>query len=429
MSEQIKAIGSKNAKVRILLILVIVFALLFAWFTVRWQFGNMFATLTSPADQNAKEIAAAAAELAPSDPWTKWLQASVEKDIYTPEKIENSVKLYEEVVRLSPNDYRWWIELGRAYEQAEKSSQAENAFKKAVELAPSYTYPHWQLGNYLLRQNRSDEAFAELRQAAEKNQSYREQVFSMAWDYFEQDGAKVEQLAGNSPDAKKTLVKFYVNKGRSADALRIWNTLSEEEKQKNPATSKLVAQVLYEKRFYRAAVEFARQLGIDPESKAETVTNGSFEKVLTTPEETYFGWKAASSPADKIDIKTDTGVKKEGARSLRINFSGYQKPDLLNVWQITAVEPKKKYRLNFWLRTENLKSAGTPQLEIVNANDDKMIVSSKPFATGTNDWQEIALDFTAPENCEGIVIRTGRAFCGEGCPIVGTIWYDNFVLN
>ncbi|MCD9189614.1 MAG: tetratricopeptide repeat protein [Pyrinomonadaceae bacterium] len=429
MSEQIKVVSSKNAKVRVLLILVIIFALLFAWFTVRWQFGNLFATLTSPADQNAREIAKAASGLSPGDPWTKWLEASVEKDVFTPEKIENSVKLYEDVVRLSPNDYRWWIELGRAYEQAEKNDLAESAFRKAVEFAPNYTYPHWQLGNYFLRQNRSDEAFAELQKAALKSQSYREQVFSMAWDYFEQNVEKVEQLAGDSADARKTLVKFYVNKGRSADAVRVWNTLSVEDKQKNPATSKLVAQVLYEKRFYRAAVEFARQLGIDPDSKAETVTNGGFEKVLTVPEDTYFGWKAVSSPSDKIDIKTDSGVKKEGARSLRINFSGYQKQDLLNVWQITAVEPKKKYRLVFWLRTENLKSAGTPQLEIVNANDDKMIVSSKSFPTGTNDWQLISLDFTVPENCEGIIIRTGRAFCGEGCPLVGTIWYDDFVLN
>lgn len=429
MSEQIKVVSSKNAKVRVLLIFVIVSALLFAWFAVRWQFGNLFATITSPADQNAKEIAKVANELAPADPWARWLKASVEKDIFTPEKIENSVKLYEDVVRLSPNDYRWWIELGRAYEQAEKTQMAESSFQKAIEIAPNYTYPHWQIGNFYLRQNRSDEAFVNLQKAAEKSQSYREQVFSMAWDYFEQNAEKVEQLAGNSADAKKTLVKFYVNKGRSADAVRVWNSLAEDEKQKDPATSKLVAQVLYEKRYYRAAVEFARQLGIDPESKAETVTNGSFEKILTLPEDTYFGWKAASSPADKIDIKTDSGVKKDGARSLRINFTGYQKQDLLNVWQITAVEPKKKYRLSFWLRTENLKSAGTPQLEIVNANDDKMIVSSKPFATGTNDWQEISLEFTAPENCEGIVIRTGRAFCGENCPIVGTIWYDNFVLN
>lgn len=429
MSEHIKIVESKNAKARIILILVIIFALVFVWFAARRQFGNMLATLTSPSDPNAREIAKLADDLSPSDPWTKWLQASVEKDLFTPEKIENSVKLYEDVIRRSPNDYRWWVELGRAYEQAEKFPQAETAFRHAIELASGYTYPHWQLGNFLLRRNRSDEAFAELSKAAEKNQNYREQVLSLAWDYFDQKPENIEGLVGNSAEAKKTLVKFYVNKGRSAEALRIWNTLSEEDKLKNPATSKLVAQVLYEKRFYRVAVEFARQLDIDPESKAEAVTNGSFEKILTTPDETYFGWRAVSSPSDKIEIRTDSTVKKEGTRSLRINFSGYQKADLLNIWQVIAVEPNKKYRLSFWLRTENLKSAGTPLVELVNANDDKLIIATKPFPMGTFDWQEISLEFTAPPNCEGIIIRTGRAVCGENCPITGTIWYDNFVLN
>lgn len=429
MSEHLKTVSSKIAVVKISLILVIFFALLFAWFSVRWQFGNLFASMTSPASENAKEISVVANGLSPGDPWAKWLQASVEKDIFTPEKIEKSVSLYEDVVRLSPYDYRWWIELGRAYEQAEKLPQAESAFKKAVELAPNYAYPHWQYGNFLIRRNRSGEAFAELQKAAEKNQSYREQVFSMVWDYFDKNIEKVEQLGGNSAESKKTLVKFYVNKGLSAEALRVWNTLSDEDKQKNPETSKLITQVLYEKRFYRAAVEFSRQLGIDPDSKAESITNGSFEKVMSSPEETYFGWKAASSPADKIDIKTDSSVKKDGSRSLKISFSGYQKVDLLNAWQLAAVQPSKKYRLSFWLRTEGLKSAGTPQIEIVNANDDKMIAATKPFPTGTNDWQEIIVEFTAPENCEGIIIRTGRDFCGEGCPIVGTVWYDNFVLN
>ena len=429
MAEQIKKLDSKNALVRVFLVSAIVFSLAFGWFAARWQFGNMLAELTSVSEPNAKEVADVALRFAPNDPLTNWFKASLEKDVFTVEKIENAVKLYENVVRLSPNDFRWWIELGRAREQAEKYSQAEEAFKKAVELAPAYTFPHWQLGNFYLRQNRGEEAFAELRQAAEKNALYREQVFATAWDFYDQDTAKIESLGSDSLDSKTTLVKFYVQKNRAEDALRIWNTISEEDKKTNLVTTKLIAQGMYERRFYRSAVEFARQLQIDPESKAETVTNGSFEKLLAVPGETYFGWKATSSPVDKIEIKTDPTQKKDGTRSLRMLFSGYTKSDFYNLWQIVAVQPKAKYSLSLWMKTEGLKSAGTPLFEIVNANDDIMIVASKPFPTGTNDWQEIVLDITAPENCEGISIRTNRAFCGEGCAIFGTIWIDDFKLN
>ncbi len=428
MAESIKFIESKNTKARAVLILAIVFALIFCWFAVSRQLGNMLAELTPTSAPNARQIAGTAVMLAPGDPLAKWLEAGVEKEVYSLEKIEKAVKLSEEAVRLSPYDFRWWVELGRSYEQAEHYEQAENAFKRAVELAPSYAFPQWQLGNFYLRQNRSDEAFTALQKATFDNLVYREQVFAIAWDYFDQDTAKVEAIAGDSPDVKTSLVKFYVAKERASDALRIWNSLSEEEKQANEPTGKLVAQVIYEKRFFRAANEFAKQVGIDPEAKIETISNGGFEKAIGEPKDTYFGWKLTR--AEKLDIKTDSTQKKEGSRSLRVLFTGHSGVDLINhIWQVAAVNPNQKYRLKFWLKTENLKSAGTPMIEIVNANDDKIITTSKPFPTGSNDWQEITMDFTTPENCEGITIRTARAFCGEVCPIVGTFWYDDFSLS
>ena len=428
MAESINIIKSKNTKAKIILIAAIIFALVFGWFAVTRQLGNMLAELTSSSAANAAQTAGVAVNLAPRDPLARWLSANVEKNVLPAEKINDSLKSYEDVVRLSPFDFRWWIELGRAREEAEKYEEAEAALKRAVELAPGYVYPRWQLGNFYLRRDRSEEAFAELKKATVRNVVYRDQVYAIAWDYFDRDTARVEEIAGNSFENKLSLVKFYAVKERPEDSLRIWNKLSEEEKNRDPGYSKIVAQGLYDKRFYRSAIEFARQLGIDPDAKIAAVTNGGFEKPIADPKETYFGWKL--SPAEKLEIKTDTTQKKEGARSLRIVFTGYSGTDLINhIWQAAAIESGKKYRLSFWLKTENLKSSGTPTLEIVNAGDDKIIIASKPFPTGSNNWQEITMDFAAPENSEGIFIRMARAYCGEVCPIVGTIWVDDFKIQ
>ncbi|HEX8638541.1 MAG TPA: carbohydrate binding domain-containing protein, partial [Pyrinomonadaceae bacterium] len=341
---------------------------------------------------------------------------------------ESSLASPEDVVRLAPHDFRWWIELGRARERAEQYEQAETAFRRAAELAPSYVYPRWQLGNFYLRRDRSDEAFAELKKAIADNVVYREQVYSIAWDYFDNDTTKIEEIAGDAADAKISLIKFYVGKNRAEDALRIWNTLGEEEKRSDPVYARLIGQLLYEKRFFRSAVAFAAQNGIDPESRLESVTNGGFEKPIGDPKETYFNWKI--TPAEKLEIKIDPTQKKEGARSLRVLTNGYAGVDLINhIWQIAAVEPNARYRVQFALKTENLKSAGTPTVEIVNADDDKIIVSSKPFPSGSNDWQETTLDFTTPVGTEGIVIRTARSFCGENCPMTGTFWLDDFKIS
>ena len=428
MTEPIIVIDITANKRRILLAGVFLGAVIFAWFAVRWQIGNMFAELTSPNEPNAKEMSQVAVDLAPSDPLANWLAASLEKDIYTPEKIDASVRLFEDVVRMSPYDFRWWIELGRAREQADQPEKAEKAFLRASELAPSYTYPRWQLGNFYLRQNRSDEAFSELRKATENNLTYRDQVFSLAWEYFDRDPAKVESLASDDPDVRMSLALFYAARDRAADSLRIWNTLSDEQKAEHPEYSRIILQGLYDRRFVRQALAFARQGGIDPDAEPEAVTNGGFEKVIGNPDDTYFGWKIVRGEP-KVDITSDSSVRHSGTRSLRLSFKGYSKPQLFNLSQVVVVEPGKRYRLGVWIRTEGLKSGGPPVIEVGNVVDNKLIAASAPVPTGTNDWQQLFVDFTAPTDSEGVSIWTSRAYCGEICPITGIVWYDDFSLT
>ncbi|MEZ5425874.1 MAG: tetratricopeptide repeat protein [Pyrinomonadaceae bacterium] len=419
--------SSKNLAARIILILVIIGGLLFGWFSVRWQLGNMLADLTSPTEPNAETIAGIALDFSPDDPLANWLDANSKKGEYSPEQLNQSVERFQKLVKLAPNKFSWWLELGRAYEQSDHPENAEKAFLRAVELAPNYTYPHWQLGNFYLRQGRDQEAFDELQKAAETNAVYREQVFSIAWDYYEQNTEKLEKIAGDSPGVRAGLAKFYAVKDRPTDSLRMWNSLTPEEKQANREISKIIAQGLYEKRFYREAVDFVRDLGIEPKARAETIQNGGFEDPIGETDYTYFNWRVP--PVKKMDVKLDPTQKKEGNRSLRVTFNGMNEGLFYNIFQIVTVTAGEKYQLSFWVRTENLKSGGMPNLEIVNANDDKIITTSDSFPGGTNDWKQVKVVFTAPENSEAVTLRTSRTYCGENCPIVGAFWYDDFRLE
>ena len=428
MTQSLTNLSSRHAKGRVVLVVVVLAALAFAWFGIRWQLGTMLAELTAPSDPAAKRVASAARGLAPGDPLSAWLLANSERNLFDPERIEPSVRAFEDVIRLSPNDYRWWIELGRTDEQADRPEQAEKAFRQAVALAPAYAFPRWQLGNFLLRQGRPDEAFAELRRTTEKNLAYREQVFSLAWDYFEHDPARVESLAADSPDVRVSLALFYAARGQAADSLRIWNTISDENKAENPETARIIAQALTEKKFFRQGLEFSRQVGIDPEAQAGAVTNGGFEKPVGIPDDHYYGWNVERGDS-KLDIATDSSVKHGGNRALKVNFRVFTKPQLSNPWQIVAVEPGASYVLRFWARTENLRSAGMPQIEVLQSTEYRLIAASPAVATGTNDWQEFTVDFTAPKDSDGVVVRLARAYCGDSCPIVGLLWLDDFSLN
>lgn len=421
-TEQIFILNSKSMPVRIGLVLLVLLAIIFGWFSVRWQIGNLLADITSPGEPNAKNAAQTANNLSPNDPMTNWLLASVEKES-NPEFTEG----FEKVVRLSPNDYRWWIQLGRAFEQAEKAQEAEKAFQRGIELAPNYTFPRWQIGNFYLRQGKTDEAFAQLKKAAENNVVYREQIFSIAWDYFEQDTQKLEEIVGNSPDVRVGLAKFYAAKEQPQKSLKMWNTLNTQQKQNNEQTAKVIAQALYDKRFLLSSVEFINQLGIEKNAKAESVYNGGFEDDISNSDQIYFGWKII--PTEKMRVQLSPSKKQEGRRSLQVTFTGFDKTEINNLYQTIAVKPGAKYELSFWLRTENLKSAGTPKLEVLNANDNQILGTTESFPTGTNEWKEVKINFTVPENIEGIALRTSRSYCGDKCPIFGTFWYDDFKLK
>lgn len=428
MTTDIIEIRRSKAVNGLALLFLVILVVGFAWFSILRSVGNMIAEVSSPNDPNIIEIAGIAKRLAPRDPLVLWLNANAQKQVFSPESVDRAMLYQEDTVRSSPYDYRWWLELGRAYEQADKPERARAAFEQAIRLAPTYAYSHWQFGNYLLRRNNTDEAFAQFRLATVNNQMYREQVFSLAWDYFDHDPAKMEQLISNGPDVDTTLTLFYAARGAAQDAVRIWSRIPPDERQKYPQIASAVTQGLFEKRYFPQALEFSRQLNIDPDASVETITNAGFEFPIADRAATYFGWKLEKNDG-KLEASTDSFVKHSGSKSLRINFRNFTNAELYTAGQTVVVQPGRTYTITFWIKTENLRSAGGPQLEVVNANDDKILATSRPFPQGTSEWQQYTLFVTSPSNCNGLVIRTTRSFCGDGCPLVGTLWYDDFVLE
>jgi len=238
----------------------------------------------------------------------------------------------------------------------------------------------------------------------------------------------MEAIAGDRPDGVSQLAYFLAAHSRAEDSLRNWNRLTDAEKARNKAVPKALAISLFSQRHFQEALEFSKQAGMDLDSKPGTVTNASFEKGLDGDPDSRFGWQFNRGDP-KFDAVIDAKVKHEGSRSLRVTFKSYVKPALANIIQTVVVEPNKKYSVRFWVRTENLKSSGGPLLAITNANDDQLIARSPGFPTGTNDWQEISVQFTTPANCTGVNIITIRDVCGEDCPLSGIFWYDDFEMD
>ena len=154
-------------------------------------------------------MARSATRLAPDDPQAHFTLGVFNKNSFLPEELDEALVRYKRATSLSPNDYRLWLELGRAYSQAGDLEGAERALRRAVELAPAYALPRWYLGNVLLRVGGRDKnAFAELQQAGEADPALRAQVTGLALHVYGNDTTAVVSAIGNSPAARAELIEY-----------------------------------------------------------------------------------------------------------------------------------------------------------------------------------------------------------------------------
>jgi hypothetical protein len=375
-------------------------------------------------------MARMAVRWAPDDPLTHWRLGALEQKVFSAENLAAAVSEYQVAVMLSPNDYRYWGELGHALEASGDSENAEKALRRAVELAPAYSYPRWQFGNLLLREGKIDEAFVQLGHAAEADNQMRPQVFDLAMRVYQADINEIAKVACTSPAARLQFAIYLVTVGQFEDAMRMWNATTPGDRKQQIELSKDMQQRLIDKKQFNAALAIMRELEPDATlSQPEQFWNGGFESELKLGSTKIFDWVIESRGAAQVAVDSHAH---SGQKSLRITLRAPRTLDTIRVAQTVAVQPGARYRFECYVRTEDLIGASTPSLMVSDAVDGGALAGSAPLPVGTNDWQKISFEFTAKPGHDGITVGFFRAHCpGESalCPIFGTLWYDDFNLQ
>jgi len=162
---------------------------------------------------------------------------------------------------------------------------------------------------------------------------------------------------------------------------------------------------------------------------AEQLTNGGFESAVGAPGKNPFEWQVV--PLEGAQMGLDERVRQEGARSLRLAFNATNTLNFRNISQLVTVAPSTRYRLEYYVRTEDLKGASTLVTEVVDAaQPTSVLAAAQPIASGTAEWQAVALDFTTAPGVQGVTVRIVSPPCTSAtCPIFGKVWYDNFNLQ
>jgi hypothetical protein len=428
MAQEVIHINVRKLPVRLLLLLLLVAAAFWSYFVLRWYTGNTLAEYFNPNENNI-QIAQMAVSMAPDDPLTHWRIAQVSQKLLPLDQQQQSIVEYEKAVSLSPNDYRFWMSLGSAYGRAGDAAKAEQALRRAVALAPSYAYPHWYLGNLLLRNGRYDEAFAELRSAATADPELQPQQFDLIWQVYKSDPEALENAVGPTAIARAKFALYLLTLRRFEDGLQLWRGLSVEEKRANRETAEaIITSLNVEYRYHDAAGVWTEISTEKYQSQVGRVFDGSFEETVAYGPDTVFGWQVQNLP--QMQIAIDPGRGHTGERSLRLAFQVRTNLEGINVSQLVPVTPNTEYDFECFVRTEKLETGSAPQVQIVDPTNATPLASSSMAPGGTNDWAPINLQFKTGEKTEGVFLKVVRVSCSTQetpvCPIYGTIWYDDF---
>jgi tetratricopeptide (TPR) repeat protein len=424
-------VNVRNPLLKILMILLLVAAGIWSYFAVRWYIGNTLAEYFNPAEGGLLD-ADRAASLAPSDPMTHWRMAQVAQKKLPLDQQGQAVAEYEKAVSLSPYDYRYWMTLGTAQEQAGDPVKAEQALKRAVALAPAYAYPHWYLGNLYLRNARYDEAFSELRLAAAADQDFEGQLFNMIWAVHSDDLEAAKKAAGPDSAMKAKFALYLAGRNLFDEGLRVWNAMSSEEKKANPTTAERMILALNNAHRFHNSLQVWNDITVEKyHGKMGEIFNGGFDAAIEPGRNTVFGWQVNNAP--QIQLGIDPAESHNGARSLRLVFQVSNDFNGVLLKQLIPVEPKTQYDFECYVSTSHLLTGGTPQVEIIDAATSLGIVSSPTVETGTNPWTRVSLSFKTGDKTEAIILNVIRASCGTKeapvCPIYGSVWYDDFTLK
>jgi len=414
-----------------ILVLPVILVLIGSWFVVHWYLGDTIAEYAPEVEGNGSELAQLAVKWAPNDPFAHFMLGDLEQKELSLTQLADAVREYEIAVRLAPNDYRYWMQLGRALEASGDVDGGEKALRRAHELAPSYSYPRWYLGNLLLREGKQDEAFREFVQASQADSGLLPQVFSLSWELFGGNADQIATIACPNTDARAQLAIYLVNRNEADSAIRIWESLSSEDRKDLRDVAETLKKSLFDSGHFHYVLEIMRDLETDTNSlpQPEKFFNAGFEKDTSSRTAGKFGWSIDTSVQAQISV--DHSQWHNGRGSLKIIFKSPGNLDTINVSQIVVVEPDTQYRFECYARTQDLRSGGTPVIAILDAENKTLLARSTPLPDGTNEWQPVTFEFRTKRRMEGITVTLGRASCGSDplCPIFGTVWYDDFSLQ
>jgi len=343
--------------------------------------------------------------------------------------LPRAISNYQRATAIAPGTAGYWLDLAESRETIMQMAEAEQAFRRAQQAYPLSAEVAWRFGNFLLRQNRQDEAFREIHAALSVQPSLTALAISRCWQGT-QDIERILSLAlPAGPETYWGAIDFLVEAREPGAAMVVWNRLMAG----NPSfplqkTFRLQDMLVETAHASDARSVWQQSLAAamnqrDSQPGGSLLWNGGFEQELLNGGMSWRFRKVAGA-----DLTFDGRVAHSQGRSLRVKFDGTRNVDFEQPWQYVVVEPNTRYRLSAYFRTEGLTTSSDLRLEVQETHFGGALQATARLA-GTQYWTPSEAEFTTDAETRLVRVALRRRPSQKlDNKISGTIWMDDVSL-
>jgi tetratricopeptide (TPR) repeat protein len=341
-----------------------------------------------------------------------------------------SISDYQRAVKLNPRSPYYKLDMAGALEMAGNIAEADNNFRAAQTAYPISAEVSWKYGNFLLRQDRLPEAYAEIHRAVLVDPKLIPIAVSRIWHSDPDIHLLLDQVLPETEEAYSDALTFLVGEQNPTAAIEVWHRLVAKDphlelKMVYGLTDMLVAQ----EKFDDAGAVWHQAVAMDADHASAYAGNsliydGGFEKDISGG---GFGWR--QNDIDGTDFDYDAEQKHSGERSARVIFDGSKNLTYENLFQYVLVTPGTRYRFQGFIRTDKISTESGMRFEILDPKDPQQVDVLTPNETGTLPWTLEQSDFTSGPKTHMIAIRLVRRPSQRlDNRLSGTVWIDDVSL-
>jgi tetratricopeptide (TPR) repeat protein len=341
-----------------------------------------------------------------------------------------AISYYRQAVQLNPRSPYYKLDLAGALEMAGNNGETDSYFRAAQAAYPISAEVSWKYGNFLLRQNRLPEAYAEIHRAAMVDPKLIPLAVSRVWHSDPDIHLLLDQVLPDTAEAYSEALSFLADVQDPTAAIEVWRRLIA----KNPHTDlkwgiKLTDMLVAQEKFEEAGTVWRQAIspsaGPAPASTGNSlVYDGGFEKDISGG---GFGWWQRDVMGADFDFDTDE--KHAGSRSARLIFDGTKNLSYEDLFQYVLVSPGTHYHFQGFVRTDQISTESGMRFEIVDPKDSQHLDVFTPNQTGTLPWTLEQVDFTTGPETHLILVRLVRKPSQHlDNKLRGTVWIDDVTI-